>query len=121
MKETLENLKRVYNYTFANIYKLYVTKIERKNRTVAELNTVIEWLTGYDLKGLKEQIESANTLQTFFTQAPNINPNATMIIGLICGDRIENIKDPLMQKIRYMDKLVDELAKSKTMEKILRT
>jgi hypothetical protein len=120
MKENISNLQRVFGYTFVRIYTLYVAKIERKNRTVAELNTVIEWLTGYDTKGLKEQIKSTNTLQDFFMHAPRINPNATKITGLICGDRIENIKDPLMQKIRYMDKLVDELAKGKAMEKILR-
>jgi hypothetical protein len=121
MKETPTSLQRVFGYTFARIYALYVTKIERKNRTVAELNTVIQWLTGYYAKGLKAQIKSANTLQDFFALAPGINPNATKITGLICGDRIENIKDPLMQKIRYMDKLVDELAKGKAMKKILRT
>jgi hypothetical protein len=120
MKENPANLQRVFGYTFARIYTLYVTKIERKNQTVAELNTVIQWLTGYDAKSLKGQIKSAHTLQDFFAQAPRINPNATKITGLICGDRIENIRDPLMQKIRYMDKLVDELAKGKAMAKILR-
>jgi hypothetical protein len=111
---------RVFKYTFASIYPLYVQKVERKGRTSAELDTVIQWLTGYDARSLKKQIDKKSDLETFFREAPRINPNASKITGVICGYRVEEIEDELMQKIRYMDKLVDELAKGKVMEKILR-
>jgi hypothetical protein len=111
---------RVFAYSFASIYKLYIQKVERKGRTQADLDTVIFWLTGYNKKTLQQQIDKNNDLETFFAQAPQMNSNVSKITGVICGYRVEDIEDKLMQKIRYMDKLVDELAKGKTMEKILR-
>ncbi|MBI2428268.1 MAG: DUF2200 domain-containing protein [Ignavibacteriales bacterium] len=111
---------RVFKMSFASIYPLYIQKAEKKGRTKAEVDVVIFWLTGYDKKTLKQQIDKKNDLETFFAQAPHMNPNASKITGMICGYRVEEIEDKLMQKIRYMDKLVDELAKGKTMEKILR-
>ena len=111
---------RVYKMTFASIYPLYIQKVERKGRTKADLDAIIFWLTGYDKKTLQQQIDKRNDLETFFAQAPQINPNVSKITGVICGYRVEEIEDKLMQKIRYLDKLVDELAKGKTMEKILR-
>ena len=111
---------RVFAYSFASIYKLYIQKVERKGRTQADLDTVIFWLTGYNKKTLQQQIDTNNDLETFFAQAPQMNPNVSKITGVICGYRVEEIEDKLMQKIRYLDKLVDELAKGKTMEKILR-
>ena len=111
---------RVFAYSFASIYKLYIEKVEKKGRTKADLDTVLFWLTGYNKKTLQQQIDKKNDLETFFAQAPQMNPNVSKITGVICGYRVEEIEDKLMQKIRYMDKLVDELAKGKTMEKILR-
>lgn len=111
---------RVFAYTFASIYPLYIQKVEKKGRTKEELDAVICWLTGYTKQTLQQQINKKNDLKTFFAQAPKINPNASKITGVICGYRVEEIEDKLMQKIRYMDKLVDELAKGKAMEKILR-
>ena len=111
---------RVFAYSFASIYKLYIKKVERKGHTQADLDTVIFWLTGYNKKTLQQQIDKNNDLETFFAQAPQMNPNVSKITGVICGYRVEEIEDKLMQKIRYMDKLVDEVAKGKTMEKILR-
>ena len=111
---------RVFAYSFASIYKLYIQKVERKGHTKAELDTVIFWLTGYNAKTLQQQIDKKNDLETFFAQAPQINSNASKITGVICGYRVEEIEDKLMQKIRYMDKLVDEVAKGRAMEKILR-
>ena len=111
---------RVFAYSFASIYKLYIQKVERKGRTQSDLDTVIFWLTGYNKKTLQQQIDKNNDLETFFAQAPQMNPNVSKITGVICGYRVEEIEDKLMQKIRYMDKLVDEVAKGKTMEKILR-
>ena len=111
---------RVFAYSFASIYKLYIQKVERKGRTQADLDTVIFWLTGYNKKTLQQQIDKNNDLETFFAQAPQMNPNVSKITGVICGYRVEEIENKLMQKIRYMDKLVDEVAKGKTMEKILR-
>lgn len=110
----------IFEMKFENIYSLYVQKAERKNRTKAEVDRIICWLTGYDEAGLQEQIRQGNTLETFFAQAPAFNPNSSLITGVVCGIRVEEIEDPLMQKIRYMDKLIDELAKGKKMEKILR-
>ena len=111
---------RVFAYSFASIYKLYIQKVERKERTKEDLDTVLFWLTGYNKKTLQQQIDKNNDLETFFAQAPQMNPNVSKITGVICGYRVEDIEDKLMQKIRYMDKLVDELAKGRAMEKILR-
>jgi len=112
--------EKVFAMEFSRIYPLLLQKVERKGRTKAELDTVICWLTGYDNVGLNLQIEKAVSLEVFYSEAPQINPNASLIKGVICGVRVEDIEDPLMQKIRWMDKLVDELAKGKAMEKILR-
>lgn len=106
--------------SFASIYPMYVQKAEKKGRTKAEVDAVIFWLTGYNKQSLQKQIDRKSDLETFFAQAPKINPNVSKITGVICGYRVEEIEDKLMQKIRYMDKLVDELAKGKAMEKILR-
>ena len=113
--------QRVFGYRFANIYPLYLEKVERKNRTKEEVDQVICWLTGYSQAGLQQQIEQGHDLQTFFAQAPAMNPNRSLIQGVICGVRVQEIEDPLMQNIRYLDKLIDELAKGKAMEKILRS
>lgn len=112
--------QRVFAMSFARIYPLYIQKVEKKGRTKPEVDEVICWLTGYDEAGLQKQIEDKVDLQTFFAQAPELNPNVSLIKGVICGYRVEEIEDELMQKIRYMDKLIDELAKGKAMEKILR-
>lgn len=111
---------RVFKMTFASVYPHYVQKAEKKGRTKAEVDTIICWLTGYDQKTLQQQIDKRSDFETFFAQAPRINPNASKITGVICGYRVEEIEDKLMQKIRYLDKLIDELAKGKAMEKILR-
>jgi len=111
---------RVFKMKFADIYPLYVKKAERKNRTKEEVDQVILWLTGYNQKGLQQQLKQGNDFETFFAQAPVMNPNRALIKGTVCGVRVEEIEDPLMQKIRYLDKLVDELAEGKAMEKILR-
>jgi len=111
---------RVFKMTFASIYPLYIQKAEKKGRSQAEVDEILFWLTGYNAKTLKQQIDKKNDLQTFFAEAPLLNPNVSKITGVICGYRVEDIEDPLMQKIRYMDKLIDELAKGKKMEKILR-
>ena len=107
--------------SFASVYPHYVTKAEKKGRTKDELDQVIRWLTGYTKAGLAKHIEKRTSFRDFFEKAPKFNPNASLIKGLICGIRVEDIEDPLMRKIRYLDKLVDELAKGKKMEKILRT
>lgn len=111
---------KVFAMKFANLYPIYIQKAERKNRTKEEVDQVICWLTGYDLAGLQSQIEKGNDLETFFAQAPAINPNSSLIKGTVCGVRVEEVEDPLMQKLRYLDKLIDELAKGKAVEKILR-
>ena len=111
---------QIFAITFARVYPLYVQKAERKNRTKEEVDQIICWLTGYDQAGLQQQVEQGNDLETFFAQAPAIHPNSSLIKGVVCGIRVEEIEDPLTQKIRYLDKLIDELAKGKTMEKILR-
>ncbi|MBI9051650.1 MAG: DUF2200 domain-containing protein [Anaerolineaceae bacterium] len=110
----------IFAAKFADIYPLYIKKAERKNRTKEEVDQIICWLTGYDQAGLEEQIQQGNDLETFFAQAPAMNPNCSLIKGVVCGVRVEEVEDPLMQKIRYLDKLIDELAKGKAMEKILR-
>jgi len=111
---------RIFATSFASVYPLYVQKAERKGRTKAEVDEVIRWLTGYDQAGLERQIVAKTDFQTFFAEAPHLNPRASLIKGVVCGVRVEDVDDPLMQKIRYLDKLVDELAKGKAMEKILR-
>ncbi|MBK9216049.1 MAG: DUF2200 domain-containing protein [Chloracidobacterium sp.] len=114
------NWERVFNMSFASVYPHYVTKVESKGRTKDELHAVIRWLTGYSEKGLEKVIEKKTTFHEFFEKAPKLNPNAPLIKGVVCGVRVEDIEDPLMQKLRWLDKLVDELAKGKKMEKILR-
>lgn len=111
---------RIFAIAFAKVYPLYIQKAERKNRSKEEVDQIIRWLTGYDQAGLQQQIERGTDLETFFAQAPAIHRNASLIKGVVCGIRVEEIDDPLMQKIRYLDKLIDELAKGKAMEKILR-
>ncbi|SDL69262.1 hypothetical protein SAMN05661010_02299 [Modicisalibacter muralis] len=110
----------IFATSFAKVYPYYVQKAERKNRTKDEVDQIIYWLTGYDQAGLQHQIEQENDFETFFAQAPVIHPNSSLIKGVVCGVRVEEVEDPLMQKIRYLDKLIDELAKGKAMEKILR-
>jgi len=112
--------QNVFAIKFARLYPLYVKKAESKQRTKKEVDQIICWLTGYDPAGLTKQIKRENDLETFFAQAPAFHPNSSLIKGVVCGIRVEEIKDPLMQKIRYLDKLIDELAKGKAMEKILR-
>ena len=111
---------RVFKMTFASVYPLYIQKAEKKGRTKAEVDAIIFWLTGYTKQTLQQHIDKKSDFETFFAQAPQMNPNVSKITGVICGYRVEEIENKLMQKIRYMDKLVDELAKGKTMEKILR-
>ncbi len=113
-------LNRVFAMPFASIYPLYVEKVQKKNRTTDDLDLVLTWLTGYDQAGLQKAIDDQVTLETFFADAPGLNPNASLITGVICGYRVEDIEDPLMQKIRFMDKLVDEVARGKKMASILR-
>ena len=111
---------RVFAMDFAKVYPLYVKKAERKGRTKEEVDQIIFWLTGYDDDGLRQQIDQSSDFATFFAQAPAINPDSALITGVVCGVRVEEIEDPLMRKIRYLDKLIDELARGKSMEKILR-
>jgi hypothetical protein len=111
---------RIFSTSFASIYPLYIQKAEKKGRSKEEVDAIIFWLTGYNKQTLQQQIDKKNDFKTFFDQAPQINPNVSKITGVICGYRVEEIEDKLMQKIRYLDKLVDELAKGKAMEKILR-
>ncbi|MFN8381679.1 MAG: DUF2200 domain-containing protein [Anaerolineales bacterium] len=119
MKNSNSQNQRIAKMTFASVYPMYVEKVEKKGRTKAELHQVIEWLTSFDTKKLQELIKENETFETFFQQA-SLNPNAHLITGVICGVRVEEIENPLTQQVRYLDKLVDELAKSKKMEKILR-
>ena len=111
---------RIFTTSFAGVYPHYVKKAETKGRTKEELDEIIRWLTGYTKAGLAKQIEKRTSFREFFDKAPEMNPNASLIKGVVCGIRVEDIEDPLMQKIRYLDKLIDELAKGKKMEKILR-
>lgn len=111
---------KMFSMSFADVYPLYVKKAERKGRTKSEVDEIIFWLTGYDQKGLQEQLDNKNDFEMFFEQAPKINPNASLIKGTICGYRIEDIDDKLMRNIRYLDKMIDELAHGKVMDKILR-
>ncbi|MFQ3787052.1 DUF2200 domain-containing protein [Halomonas sp. A29] len=110
----------IYRMKFSRVYPLYVQKAERKNRTKEEVDKIICWLTGYSREELQAQIEMESDFETFFAKAPGFNPNASLIKGVVCGVRVEEIEDPLMRKVRYLDKLVDELAKGKAMDKILR-
>ncbi len=112
--------QHIFQMPFAKVYPLYVQKAERKGRTKEEVDRVIGWLTGYDRAGLARQLEQGNDLEAFFAQAPALHPNAALIKGVVCGVRVEEVEDPLMQRIRWLDKLIDELAKGKAMEKILR-
>lgn len=114
------NNQKVYRMEFSRVYPLLVNKVERKGKTKDELDTIIYWLTGYDEKQLKEQLDKNVDYETFFNEAPKINDNADQIKGVVCGIRVENIEEPLMQKIRWLDKLVDELARGKKFDKILR-
>ncbi len=111
---------RIYTMSFARVYPLYITKVERKGRTKDEVDEVICWLTGYSQAQLEDQVSNMTTFEDFFAQAPKLNPNRSLITGLICGIRVEKIEEPLMREIRYMDKLIDEIAKGKRMDKILR-
>jgi len=111
---------RIFATSFSSVYALYIQKAERKQRTKEEVDQIICWLTGYDQAGLQQQIDHEHDFETFFAQAPAVHPNSSMIKGVVCGVRVEDIDDPLMQKIRYLDKLIDELAKGKALAKILR-
>jgi hypothetical protein len=111
---------RIFDMPFAKVYPAYVNKAERKNRSRAEVDRIICWLTGYDQAGLERQIEQEKDFETFFAEAPAMHPNTGLIKGVVCGVRVEEVEDPLMQKIRWLDKLIDELARGKKMEKILR-
>lgn len=111
---------RIYQISFASVYPLYIKKAERKNRTREEVDEIIFWLTGYDMETLQKQLANNVSFETFFEEAPQMNPHASLIKGVVCGVRVEEIEDKLMQKIRYLDKLIDELARGKSMEKILR-
>lgn len=112
-------MSRIFTTSVASVYPHYVTKVERKGRTEAELDQVIEWLTGFDETQLREHLDAGTTFEEFFAQA-HLNPNASLITGVVCGVRVEDVEDPLMQQIRYLDKLVDELARGRRMEKVLR-
>jgi len=111
---------RIFTTAFSKVYPLYVQKAERKDRTKDEVDQIIRWLTGYSQAGLEKQVKQQSDFETFFAQAPAIHPNTSLIKGVVCGVRVEEVEDPLMQKIRYLDKLIDELAKGKAMERILR-
>jgi hypothetical protein len=113
--------QNLYAMPFAKVYPYYIAKAERKGRTKEEVDEIIRWLTGYTQKGLETQLKNQTDFETFYTKAPHMNPSRSLITGVICGVRIEEIKDPLMREIRYLDKLIDELAKGKAMDKILRT
>ena len=119
MKDTSHHDEKFARMTFSSVYPHYLAKVEKKGRSKAELHQVIQWLTGFDERAIQEQIERKTTFEQFFQQA-KLNPNAHLITGVICGYRVEEIKNPLTQKVRYLDKLVDELAKGRIMEKILR-
>ena len=116
----MNNNNRIYKIPVASVYPLYIQKAEKKGRTKAEVDEIIFWLTGYNQQSLQQKIDMNTDFETFFAQAPQLNPNVSKITGLICGYRVEEIEDKLMQKIRYLDKLIDELAKGKSMDKILR-
>ena len=119
-KPTEPKKHRIYSMSFASVYPHYVTKAEKKGRTKAEVDQIVRWLTGYTQAGLNAQIKKQISFEDFFAQAPKLNPDRSLITGVVCGVRVENIEEPLMREIRYLDKLIDELAKGKAMEKILR-
>lgn len=119
-KKTIEKKHRIYTMSFASVYPLYVKKAKKKGRTKAEVDKIIRWLTGYSQKKLDAHLEKQTDIETLFAEAPKMNPSRKLIKGVVCGIRVEDIKEPLMQEIRYLDKLVDELARGKAMEKILR-
>jgi hypothetical protein len=121
MKNDNDANHRIYKMSFARIYPMYIAKAEKKGRTKAEVDEVIRWLTGYTQKGLESQLKKETDVEMFFAEAPQLNPSRSLITGVICGVRVEDIKHPTMQAVRYLDKLIDELAKGKPMEKILRT
>jgi len=112
---------RIYTVSVASVYPHYVTKAEKRGRTKAEVDQIITWLTGYSQKQLEAELEKRTDFETFFAKAPKLNPSRSLIKGVVCGIRVENIEEPLMRELRYMDKLIDELAKGKAMEKILRS
>ena len=112
---------RIYTMSFASVYPHYIAKAEKKGRTIEELNQIICWLTGYTQKALEQQIQNETDFETFFNDAPKMNPSRSLITGMVCGVRVEDVKETIMREIRYLDKLVDELAKGKAMEKILRS
>lgn len=116
----IPNQDRIYKMKFSSVYPLYVAKAEKKGRTSEEVNTIISWLTGYDQHGIQEQITQQCDFETFFNHCPKYHPSATLIKGMICGYRVEEIEDPIVQKVRHLDKLIDELAKGKSLDKILR-
>ena len=116
----MEKKHRIYTISFASVYPHYVAKAEKKGRTKAEVDQIISWLTGYGQKELKTQLEKQTDLETFFAKAPRMNPSRTLIKGVICGVRVEEIEEPTMREIRYLDKLIDELARGKSMDKVLR-
>ena len=120
MKDSTASKHRIYTLIFARVYPAYIAKAERKGRTKAEVDEIICWLTGYSQKELEDQMEKQTDLESFYKKAPHMNPARSLIKGVICGIRVEEIKDPTMQAIRYLDKLIDELAQGKAMEKILR-
>lgn len=112
---------RIYKMAFASVYPAYIAKAEKKGRTKSEVDQIIRWLTGYDQKGLEAEIKKKTDIEAFFAAAPKMNPDRALIKGVVCGVRVENVEEPLMREIRYLDKLIDELAKGKAMEKILRS
>lgn len=116
----MDKFRRIHTMIFASVYPLYIQKAEKKGRTKQEVHEIIYWLTGYDRKSLQEQLDQKTSFEDFFATAPRFHPNASKITGIICGYRVEDIPDPLVQKVRYLDKLIDELAKGKTLEKICR-
>lgn len=120
MQTNPKTLQRIYKMSFASVYPLYIEKAEKKSRTKAEVDEIICWLTGYSLESLNSQIKKGVDFENFFTDAPKMNPSRKLITGVICGVRVEEISEPIMQEIRYLDKLIDELAKGKPMEKFLR-
>ena len=114
------NTQKIYRMPFSSVYPLYIAKVERKGKTKEEVDTIIKWLTGYNQETLEEQLKKQVDFELFFREAPQLNPNRTLITGLICGYRVENIEDDLIRNVRYLDKLIDELAKGKALDKILR-
>jgi hypothetical protein len=120
MGNVVETKHRIYGMSFGSVYPAYVAKAEKKGRTKAEVDEIIRWLTGYTQKGLEAQCAKKTDFETFFAKAPKLNPSRALITGVVCGVRVEEVKEPVMREIRYLDKLIDELAKGKAMEKILR-